>query len=72
MTSTADPGRSNIPRDETAPTFDARWQAQAFALVERLSETGHFGWNEWVRVFSREVACSPSSAWESENDTYYR
>jgi nitrile hydratase accessory protein len=72
MMSTADPALPNILRDETDPTFDAPWQAQAFALVVRLSETGHFGWNEWVRVFSREVARSPSRAGESENDTYYR
>ena len=72
MTSTADPGLSKILRDETNRTFDAPWQAQAFALVVRLSETVHFSWNEWVRVLSQEVGRSPSRAGESENDTYYR
>jgi hypothetical protein len=37
MTNTADPGLSKILRDETNRTFDAPWQAQAFALVVRLS-----------------------------------
>ena len=72
MTSTADPALPGILRDETDPAFDAPWQAQAFALVVRLSKTGHFGWDEWIRVFSREIVRSPSRAGESENDTYYR
>ena len=72
MTNTADPALANILRDETDRAFDAPWQAQAFALVVRLSETGYFSWNEWVCVFSQEVARSPSRAGESENDTYYR
>jgi nitrile hydratase accessory protein len=72
MTNTADPALANILRDETDRAFDAPWQAQAFALVVRLSATGHFSWNEWVCVFSQEVARSPTRAGESENDTYYR
>jgi nitrile hydratase accessory protein len=72
MTGTADQAIPSIPGDETGRTFDAPWQAQAFALVVRLNKAGHFGWDEWVRVFSQEIARSPSRAGESENDTYYR
>jgi nitrile hydratase accessory protein len=72
MTAPADSALTGIQRDETDRTFDAPWQAQAFALVVRLSKTGYFGWDEWVRVFSREIARSPSRAGESENDAYYR
>jgi nitrile hydratase accessory protein len=72
MTITTDPALPNILRDETDRAFDAPWQAQAFALVVRLSATGYFSWNEWVRFFSQEVGRSPSRAGESEKDTYYR
>src|SRR5258708_34440538 len=72
MTSAADPALPGILDDETGRTFEAPWQAQAFALVVQLSKTGHFGWDEWVRVFSQEIARSPSRAAESENATYYR
>src|SRR4030088_3524799 len=72
MTSAADPALPGILDDETGRTFGAPWQAQAFALVVQLNKTGHFGWDEWVRVFSREIARSPSRAGENENDTYYR
>lgn len=72
MTSVADLAMPDVPGDEAGPTFDAPWQAQAFAIVVRLHKTGHFGWDDWVRVLSREIARSPVRAGESENDTYYR
>jgi nitrile hydratase accessory protein len=72
MTTPIDSALTDIQRDETDRIFDAPWQAQAFALVVRLSKTGYFSWDEWVRVFSREIARSPSRAGESENDAYYR
>ena len=58
--------------DDADRTFDAPWQAQAFAIVVGLNKTGYFGWNEWVEVFSQEIARSPARADESKNDTYYR
>jgi nitrile hydratase accessory protein len=72
MTSTGDQALPGILGDETGHTFDAPWQAQVVALVVQLSKTGHFSWNEWVRVFSQEIARSPSCTGESVNDTYYR
>jgi nitrile hydratase accessory protein len=72
MTTPIDSALTDIQRDETDRIFDAPWQAQAFALVVRLSKTGYFSWDEWVRVFSREIARSPSRAGESANDAYYR
>jgi nitrile hydratase accessory protein len=58
--------------DEADRTFDAPWQAQAFAIVVALNEAGYFGWDEWVGVFSQEIARSPARAGESKNDTYSR
>ena len=72
MTRIADLAMPDVPGDEAGPKFDAPWQAQAFAIVVRLNRAGHFGWDEWVRVLSREIAHSPARAGESENDTYYR
>jgi nitrile hydratase accessory protein len=72
MTSIADPALPEIRGDGAGPTFDAPWQAQAFAIVIRLNKTGHFGWDEWVRVFSQEIARSPARAGESDNDADYR
>jgi nitrile hydratase accessory protein len=39
--------------DEPSP-FAAPWQAQAFAMVVQLAETGVFSWPEWVAAFAAE------------------
>jgi len=46
MTSAAVPTPPGILRDETERTFDAPWQAQAFALVVQLNKAGRFSWDE--------------------------
>ena len=61
-----------ISSDDADRTFDAPWQAQAFAIVVELNKAGYFSWSEWVDVFSQEIARSPARAGESKNDTYYR
>jgi nitrile hydratase accessory protein len=72
MASITDLPMLDAPGDEAGPIFDAPWQAQAFAIVVRLSKTGHFDWAEWVRVFSQEIAHSPARSGESTHDAYYR
>jgi nitrile hydratase accessory protein len=61
-----------LPRDAEGPVFDQPWQAHAFALVMQLHRAGAFTWEEWVRVFSREIAAAPALPGESVNDAYYR
>jgi nitrile hydratase accessory protein len=58
--------------DDGDRTFDAPWQAQAFAIVVEMNKAGYFSWSDWVAVFSQEIARSPERAGESKNDTYYR
>ena len=36
--------------------FAEPWQAQAFALVVRLSAEGVFTWQEWAATLARELA----------------
>jgi nitrile hydratase accessory protein len=61
-----------LPRDAEGPVFDQPWQAHAFALVMQLHRAGAFTWEEWVRVFSREIATAPAQPGERVNDAYYR
>jgi nitrile hydratase accessory protein len=61
-----------LPRDAEGPVFDQPWQAHAFALVMRLHQAGTFTWEQWVRVFSREIASAPAQPGESVNNAYYR
>ena len=44
-----------LPRDEGGPVFAEPWQAQAFALAVKLSELGHFTWNEWAATLGNEL-----------------
>jgi len=37
-----------LPRDEDGPVFAEPWQAQVFAVVVRLEETGELTWKEWA------------------------
>jgi nitrile hydratase accessory protein len=36
------------------------WQAQAFALAVKLSEQGHFTWQEWVTTLADELRAAAS------------
>jgi len=37
-----------LPRDAQGPVFAEPWQAQAFAVVVRLTEAGELTWQEWA------------------------
>jgi len=62
----------HAPSDADVPTFDAPWQAQAFAMAVLLSRSEHFPWHDWVRALGEEIGHSPGRAGESANETYYR
>ena len=61
----------NIPRDEDGPVFAEPWQAQAFALVVRLSAEQHFTWSEWSSVFSDELKAAAASGTPDDGSSYY-
>src|SRR5215470_12748874 len=47
--------KPKLPRDEGGPVFAEPWQAQAFALAVRLSEQGHFTYQEWAAALAEEL-----------------
>lgn len=61
-----------LPRDEDGPVFNEPWQAQAFALAVRLSESGYFIWPEWVEVLSQEIKAAQQRDDPDLGDTYYQ
>ena len=60
-----------IPRDDDGPVFNEPWQAQAFALAVRLSEEGHFTWDEWATTLSQEITRAQFAGDPDLGDTYY-
>jgi nitrile hydratase accessory protein len=61
-----------LPHDEAGPVFHEPWEAQAFALAVRLSESGYFTWPEWVEVFSQEIKAAQERGDPDLGDTYYQ
>jgi len=41
---------------DQAPVFAEPWEAQAFALVLRLSEQGLFQWSEWTAALAAQIS----------------
>ena len=60
-----------LPGDTEGPVFNEPWEAQAFALAVRLSETGCFTWPEWVDMFSQEIKAAQERGDPDLGDTYY-
>ena len=48
-------GLPRLPQDKGEPVFAEPWQAQAFALVVKLSEQGYFTWKEWTAALGDEL-----------------
>lgn len=57
--------------DEDAPVFNAPWEAEAFALAVKLSESGHFTWKEWAAALAEEIRMAGAHGDPDLGDTYY-
>jgi nitrile hydratase accessory protein len=58
--------------EEDDVTFAEPWEAKAFAIILKLTGSGHFTWSEWVDCFSVEVrAATDAEANGKPAPTYY-
>jgi nitrile hydratase accessory protein len=60
-----------LPRDEGGPVFAEPWEAQAFAMVVRLSERGHFTWKEWTATLADELKAAADRGEPDDGSRYY-
>ena len=64
-----------LPSDRSAtdeePVFEEPWEAQAFALVLRLSEQGLFQWSEWSAALATEIRHARETGDQDLGNTYY-
>jgi nitrile hydratase accessory protein len=60
-----------IPRDDEGPVFAEPWQAQAFALVVRLSAQGYFTWKEWAAALAGELKAAADRGEPDDGTRYY-
>ena len=63
---------SNIPHDDTGPTFREPWEAQAFAMAVALHERGVFTWSEWTSTLAEEIQRAQATRDPDTGETYYR
>jgi nitrile hydratase accessory protein len=51
--------------------FAEPWQARAFALALKLSEQGHFTWDEWTAALARELKAVADRGEPDDGSRYY-
>jgi nitrile hydratase accessory protein len=61
-----------LPRDEEGPVFNEPWEAHAFALAVRLSESGCFSWSEWAATLSQEIQAAQERGDPDLGHNYYQ
>jgi nitrile hydratase accessory protein len=52
--------------------FREPWEAQAFAVVMKLYEAGHFTWPEWVETLAAQIRSAQANGDPDLGTTYYR
>ena len=60
-----------LPGDTGGPVFAEPWEAQAFALAVKLSEQGHFTWNEWAATLADELKSAADRGESVDGSRYY-
>jgi len=60
-----------LPLNSEGPVFREPWEAQAFALVLKLHEDGHFTWAEWAETLSTAISSAQSAGDCDDGSTYY-
>ena len=60
-----------LPLDNGGPVFAEPWEAQAFALAVKLSEQGHFTWNEWASTLADELKAAADRGEPDDGSHYY-
>jgi nitrile hydratase accessory protein len=61
----------HLPRDDGGPIFAEPWQAQAFALAVKLSESGYFTWKEWAAALADELKAAAHRGEPDDGSHYY-
>jgi len=61
----------SLPGDEGGPVFAEPWEAHAFALAVKLSESGLFTWSEWSAALGAELAEASRRGESDDGSRYY-
>lgn len=53
---------SAVSNQDQEPTFNAPWEAKAFAIVNQLATLEHCTWPEWTQYLSSAIAVTEKEA----------
>ena len=62
-------GHSVSDRENTV--FSEPWEAQAFAIVVTLSDSGYFTWEEWSNTLAETISRAGADGGPSDGSDYY-
>ena len=62
-------GHSVSDRENTV--FSEPWEAQAFAIVVTLSDSGYFTWEEWSNTLAEPISRAGAAGGPSDGSDYY-
>ena len=65
-------GMPALPMNEQGPVFREPWEAQAFAIVLKLYQGGHFTWPDWVDYLSAEIRAAQGEGASDPGQGYYQ
>ena len=51
--------------------FSEPWEAQAFAIVVTLSDSGYFTWEEWSNTLTETISRAEAEGGPSDGSDYY-
>ena len=57
--------------DRENAVFSEPWEAQAFAIVITLSDSGYFTWKEWTKTLSETISRVEANGGASDGSDYY-
>ena len=60
-----------LPRDEEGPVFEAPWQAQAFAVVVELIDSGQVSRTEWAECLGAQFKAAEDRGEYDTGKRYY-
>ena len=65
------PLQNGQPQSNGEPTFDAPWQAKAFAMAIKLYEADWYTWQQWADKLSENIAEFERKQQIKTSDDYY-
>ena len=57
--------------DRENTVFSEPWEAQAFAIVVTLSDSGYFTWEEWSNTLTETISRAEAEGGPSDGSDYY-